>query len=88
MMGPEMPVEEIVSVTREMLYLVIIISGLIQMLKRLPLPEIAKSFYPLGGLVVGVLGSYYMGLDNYLLSGIMCGLLATGGYEILKLPTQ
>jgi len=77
-----------ITLTPEMLYVVPIIAFIVKSIKEIIEPYVwydkAKRFLPLVSLATGILMAYLFQLDNYVVSGIVTGIAAIAGYETFK----
>ena len=77
-----------VTLTPAMLAMVPIIATILQLLKRIePLGNL-KQWFPIlsVGLSLGL--GYVTNMPNPIVSSIIIGLVASGGYDVLKSPTK
>lgn len=81
----------LVPITKETLLLAVLVSGILQYVKVLPwMTEKLTMLLPLAGVVLGIAGSFLVPHAdmNVVLHGVAVGLLASGGYKMLSLPTK
>jgi len=77
-----------IQLTAEMLAMVPIAAAIIQLLKGLEILEQAKNWIPFIGLAISCGLAYLTKLPQPIYSGIIIGLVANGGYDLLRAPTK
>lgn len=77
-----------VTLTPEMLALVPVVAAILQMVKRVPQVEQIKSWLPIASLGISLGLCYLTGMKDPILPAIIIGLVANGGYDILKRPKK
>ena len=78
---------EIMQITNEMLYVSLVVSAVLQAVKRVPAAKRLSGYIPFVSLALGICGAFLWGLSNPVGEGIVIGLLSSGGYQVFKLPT-
>jgi len=73
-----------IQLTPEMLALVPVVAAIIQMLKKIPQITPYKDLLPLAAIGISVALVYSVNYLAFLLPAIIVGLMACGGYEMLK----
>ncbi|GAH16729.1 unnamed protein product [marine sediment metagenome] len=73
-----------IELTPAMLALVPVVAAILQMIKRLPLPNQIKEFLPGFSMLIAFGLLYYQGVPEPLLAAVMIGLTAAGGYDFFK----
>jgi len=79
--------DEIV-LTPEMLTLVPVVAAILQMAKNIQALANLKQWFPLISLGLGVAACFLTGVANPILPGILIGLSASAGYDVLKLKKK
>ena len=64
--------------------LVPIVAALLQVLKRIPQIEKIKNLMPFVGIAVSIVICYASKVVNPTVTGIIVGLVASGGYDLIK----
>ena len=75
-----------VTLTPQMLVVVPIIGGLVQMLKQVPFIQKQTAWLPLLTVAVSIAVSFAMRFEDPVMAGLLIGLAAGGGYDLLRLP--
>lgn len=73
-----------IQLTPEMLALVPVVAGIIQMLKKVKYVEPYKDLLPLMAIVISVALVYSVTYLAFLIPAIIVALMAVGGFEMLK----
>lgn len=68
----------------QMIAAVAVVGAFLQIIKDLPYSNYVKPWSPLISVGLGVLCVWQMGMEDPIMTGIMVGLSAVGGYEFLK----
>ncbi len=77
-----------IELTPEMLAMVPVVAAILQLAKRFVFVEKIKSFLPLIAIAIS-LGITYAGkMPDPILSSIIIGLTAVGGFELVKAPKK
>lgn len=79
--------EPLIVLTGESLIVVAVVAAVLQLLKRIPALAVLTAWLPLVSLGLGVGGAFLWGVTDPLPTGILIGLVASGGYDVLKRPT-
>ena len=74
-----------IVLTPEMLTLVPVVAAVLQMAKSIEMLANLKQWFPLVSLVLGVVACYITGVPNPIMPGVLIGLSASAGYDVLKL---
>lgn len=77
-----------VNLTPEMLAIVPVVAFLLQLLKRIPAVAKMKSWLPLVSVGTSIGLCYLLGVQDPVTPAIVIGLTASGGYDLLRTPTQ
>ena len=77
-----------VQLTPEMLALVPVVAAIIQLIKRFDFVEKIKSYLPLISIGLGVGLSFATQMPDPVIPGLIIGLAASGGYDLLKAPIK
>ena len=80
------PDDLIVAITPAIIMLAGLTAALVQFAKQIPQVVKFKSILPFVSLGVGVGLAFLWGVDSPAQAGIIAGLIAAGGYDLLKLP--
>lgn len=72
------------QLTPEMIILIPVVAGIIQVLKKIPRIQPYKEFLPLVAIALGVLLVWSVPYLGFLKDGAIVGLGACGGYALLK----
>ena len=73
-----------VKLTPEMLALVPAVAVLLQVLKKIPILDKIKSWFPFVSIGIALGLSYATSLPDPILSSIIIGLTASGAYDLVK----
>jgi len=73
-----------VELTPAMLALVPVVAALLQMIKKFPLPDKIKEFLPGASMLIALGLLYASKVPNPILPSVIIGLMACGGYDLLK----
>ena len=73
-----------VELTPAMLALVPVVAAILQMVKRLPLPIQVKEFLPGASMLIALGLLYSQSVPDPILPSVIIGLMASGGYDLLK----
>jgi len=71
------------TLTPGMLAVVPAVAAILQVIKRMPKSEVITPFLPLLAIVNGILFSWMAKVPEPLWSGVIIGLAASGGYDLL-----
>jgi hypothetical protein len=75
-----------IELTPTMMMLIPAVALILQKLKELPYYAYIKGFGGVLSLVIGIVLAYATSTPDPILNGIVIGVAATGGYEVLKKP--
>lgn len=75
-----------ITLTPQMLALVPVVAAILQMVKRVPQIEQIKGWLPFASLGIALGLCYITGVKEPILPAIVIGLVASGGYDVLKKP--
>lgn len=75
------------EVTPSMLILVPLVAALIQVIKRLPIIAKISDWLPLVSVAIATGLAMVNKMPNPIMAGVVIGLTAVGGYELIKKPT-
>lgn len=79
----------VVQVTPAMAVLVVIVGSILQVAKRIPALAKLKQWFPFFAVGVAYALTYYSGgIDNPVMASVIIGLVASGGYDLIKAPTK
>lgn len=74
-----------IEITPQMLMMVPLVAAAVQWLKSIePLARLLKDWLPLVNVALSLTLAYFIQPENWILTGIIVGLIAGGGYDILK----
>lgn len=73
-----------VDLTPAMLALVPVVAAILQMIKKFPLPDKIKEFLPGGSMLIALGLLYANNVPDPILPSVIIGLMACGGYDLLK----
>ena len=73
-----------VELTPAMLALVPVVAAILQMVKRLPIPIQVKEFLPGISMLIALGLLYSQSVPDPILPSVIIGLMASGGYDLLK----
>ena len=77
----------IVKLTPEMLVLVAVVGALLQVAKSLDAVKQVKQWLPFFSIGIALALAYLTKMPDPVLPAIIIGLVASGGYDLLKAPT-
>lgn len=80
------PEDLIVAITPTIIMITGLVAAVLQFAKAIPQIEKWKSLLPFAALAVGIGLSFAWQVTSPVQTGIVAGLIAAGGYDILKLP--
>jgi hypothetical protein len=75
-----------VTLTPQMLVVVPVIGGLVQMVKQVPFIRKQAAWLPLVTVLLGVAVAFGLRFDDPVMAGLLMGLASGGGYDLLRLP--
>ena len=77
---------EVITITSQMLILVPVVSLVVQVSKKLPsrISKRLKPCLPVLSLVVGVAIACVAGLSNPMIEGLLIGTISSSGYDVFK----
>ena len=73
-----------VSLTPEMLALIPVVAAIIQLLKRVEAVKKLTAWLPFAAIGIALGLNYYTNIPEPVLPSIIIGLVASGGYDLLK----
>jgi hypothetical protein len=76
------------QLTPEMLALVPVVAGVMQMLKRIPQIAAYKEWLPVVSILLGIGAGMLLGTPAPIVPGVVIGLTAAGGYDLMKNGTK
>lgn len=76
----------IIDLTPEMLALVPIVATVLQLAKRIEAIAKLKQWYPFLSIGIALGLGYLTGMEEPIAPSIIIGLVASGGYDLLKAP--
>lgn len=76
--------DETITLTPAMLALVPTVAMILQVIKKTPIFNYVKPYYPIISCATGILVAYCSGMDNSIVAGLMIGLSASAGYSQFK----
>lgn len=86
---PAIPPDDlIVSVTPAVVMIAGLAAAIVQFIKAIPQVAKFKAALPFAAIVTGIVLSFVWQVADPIQAGIVAGLIAAGGYDVLKLPTK
>lgn len=73
-----------VEMTPAMLALVPVVAAILQMIKKFPVPDRVKEFLPGISMLIALGLLYANKVPDPILPSVLIGLIACGGYDLLK----
>ncbi len=77
-----------ITLTPAMLALVPVVAALLQFAKRLDFVQEMKQWLPLISIGIALGIGYATKMPNPIMNSIVIGLVASGGYDLLKVPAK
>lgn len=77
-----------ITLTPQMLYLVPIVGAILQVIKGLGVYEKIKKWTPFLAIGISLALGFLTKMNDPILPSIIIGLIASGGYDLLKAPTK
>ena len=77
-----------VNLTPEMLALVPVVAAILQLLKRVEAIEKVKEWLPFASIAIAYGVAYLTKMPEPILPAVIIGLVASGGYDLLRAPTK
>ena len=84
----ELSPDTILVFTKEHLIIALVVSALLQTLKRVPWGERIKPYMAWLSITLAIGCAFLWRLVDPVQAGILVGLFAAGGYDIFKLPSK
>jgi len=75
-----------VTLTPSMMALVPVVGAIVQILKRIEAIQKVSEWLPFFSVGIALGLGYLTNLDNPVMSSVVIGLVASGGYDLLKSP--
>lgn len=70
--------------TEKIIQAVAIVAALLQIIKTIPVIDRFKAWFPLASVALGLGLASAMNLPDVIVTGILIGLSASGGYDLFK----
>lgn len=80
--------ELVIQLTPEMLVLVPVVATILQFLKRIEALAELKQWFPFLSIAIALGLGYLTKMPDPILPSIVIGMVASGGYDLLKAPTK
>lgn len=79
-----------ITLTAEMMSLVVVVGALLQVAKKIKALEQAKQWFPYIGIGIAFALCSYSGVEveDPIMTSVLIGLVASGGYDLLRAPTK
>lgn len=77
-----------VTLTAQMMSLVVVVGALLQIAKKIKALEQIKQWFPFLGIGIAFALCKYSGIEDPVMSSVLIGLVSSGGYDLLRAPTK
>jgi len=77
-----------ITLTPAMVALVPVVGAIVQVLKRLEIIQKVKEWLPFFSVGIALALGYLTKMEDPVLPSVIIGLVASGGYDLLKAPTS